>query len=105
MYLHYLVLRQRSQQAGKGKVKDKDALIAAVKAETQFGARLTYTNMIHSRPLLGKAFERRFKPYMKVLDGVPELKRDNKDIRAVGKPPTHEEVEKFWEEDRAALVK
>lgn len=105
MYLHYLVLRQRTQQAGKGKVKDKDALVAAVKAETQFGARLTYTNMIHSRPLLGKAFERRFKPYMKVLEGVPELKRDNKDIRAVGKPPTHEEVEQFWEEDRAALVK
>lgn len=107
MYLHYLVLRQRTQQAGKGKgkAKDKDALIAAVKAETEFGARLTYTNMIHTRPLLGKAFERRFKPYMKVLQDVPELKKDSKGVRSVGKPPTHEEVEKFWEEDRAGLVK
>jgi hypothetical protein len=107
MYLHYLVLRQKTQQAGKGKGKnrDKDAIIAAVKAEVAFGARLTYTNMIHSRPLLGKAFERRFRPYVKILEGVPELQRDSKGLRAVGKPPTHEEVEKFWEEDRAVLVK
>src|SRR5262249_12835298 len=63
MYVHYLVLRQQTEAAGAGKDRaaNKKAILEAVRAETQFAGRLTYTNMIHSRPVLGKAFLRRFK--------------------------------------------
>jgi hypothetical protein len=102
MYLHYLYLRQRTQQAGKS--KDEKAILEAVKAETVFGGRLTYTNMIHSRPLLGKAFPRRFREFMRLLDKAPEAQSTRKGgWRQVGQPPTHEELERLWAEDKVAL--
>src|SRR5262249_50339170 len=57
MYFHYLMLRHRTAEAGavKDVSQNKQAILDAVRAETTFGGRLTYTNMIHSRPLLGKA--------------------------------------------------
>jgi hypothetical protein len=101
MYVHYLVLRQRTQKAAKG--KDDKASLEAVRAETQFAARVTYTNMIHSRPLLGKAFLRRFKAFETLLANVPEAQHDNKGWRKIGQPPTHAELEQLWAEDKAAL--
>jgi hypothetical protein len=101
MYAHYLLLRQRTQQAAK--TKDDKAILEAVKNETLFGARLTYTNMIHSRPLLGKAFLRRFKQFEKLLASVPEAQADNKGWRKVTQPPSHADLEQLWAEDKTAL--
>jgi hypothetical protein len=105
MYFHYLVLRHRTTEAGAGQgvSMNKQAVLDAVRAETTFGARLTNTNMIHSRPLLGKAFERRFKKFEALLKTIPEAQTANKGWRAVGQPPTHAEVEAFWEDDRTTL--
>jgi hypothetical protein len=105
MYFHYLMLRHRTTEAGAGKdvTRNKDAILEAIRAETVFGGRLTYTNMIHSRPLLGKAFDRRFKKFEVLLKAVPESQTANKGWRAIGQPPTHAEVETFWEADRTAL--
>jgi hypothetical protein len=105
MYFHYLMLRHRTTEAGAGKDihENRQAILDAVRAETTFGGRLTYTNMIHSRPLLGKAFDRRFKKFEALLKAVPESQTANKGWRALGAPPTHAEVEAFWEDDRTML--
>jgi hypothetical protein len=105
MYFHYLMLWHRTTEAGAGKDvnQNKQAILDAVRAETMFGARLTYTNMIHSRPLLGKAFDRHFKKFEVLLKAVPESRTANKGWRAIGQPPTRAEVEAFWEEDRTTL--
>ncbi len=102
MYLHYLVLRENTQKSLK--TKNDKAMLDAVRTETIFGGRLTYTNMIHSRPLLGKAFLRRFKPFEKLLAKVPEASTAGKGWRAIGQPPSHEELERFWAEDRLTLM-
>src|SRR5262249_10815496 len=101
MYAHYLLLRQRTQEAAK--TKDDKVILDAIRNETVFGARLTYPNMIHSRPLLGKAFLRRFKPFEKLLVNVPEAQAENKGWRKVGQPPSHAELEQLWAEDKTAL--
>ena len=73
--------------------------------ETVFGGRLTYTNMLHSRPLIGKAFQRRFRSQLALLGitdraGAPAY---GKDFRQLDEPPTHEELEKLWAADKTAL--
>jgi hypothetical protein len=55
------------------------------------------------RPLLGKAFDRRFKKFEALLQAVPESQTANKGWRAIGAPPTHAEVEASWEDDRTTL--
>lgn len=101
MYAHYLTLRYRLHQAEQS--GDPSAIIAAIKAETTFGGRLTHTHMIHTRPLLGKAFLRRFKRHEKLLEGVPEAREGGKGWRQIGEPPTSEELARLWEEDRQVL--
>jgi hypothetical protein len=105
MYLHYMVLRHETTTAGAGKnlAENKKAILDAVRAETQFAGQLTYTNMIHSRPVLGKAFLRRFKKFEALLEDVAEARKENAGWRAIGKPPTHAEMDALWEADRAIL--
>jgi hypothetical protein len=105
MYVHYLVLRQQTLAAGAGKdlVANRKAILDAVRAETQFAGRLTSTNMIHSRPVLGKAFLRRFKQFETILKDVPEAQKPNAGWRAIGRPPTHAELEELWSADREQL--
>jgi len=70
MYLHYLCLRQRLREAdARG---DDPAVLAAIEAETVFGGRLNDTNMTHARPLIGKAFPRRFRKHRGLLATLPE---------------------------------
>ncbi len=101
MYLHYLVLRHRLGEAEKG--KDPQAILEAIRQETLFAGRLTRTNMVHSRALLGSAFLRRFRRHEKILAGVPEAQSAGKGWRQVGDPPSREELDRLWEEDRALL--
>ena len=68
MYAHYLFLRYRLHKAEQA--DDRRQIVDAIKAETIFGGRLTNTNMIHSRPLIGKAFLRRFQKYQVLLTNV-----------------------------------
>jgi len=98
MYLHYLVLRLRVDEA-----KDEKSILAAIEAETVFGGRLTYTNMIHSRPLVGKAFLRRFKKHEKLLASVPGAQEGKGGWRQTGQPPDRAELEELWADDRSAL--
>jgi hypothetical protein len=105
MYMHYLLLRLRLEEvAASG---SRDAIVGAIKAETVFGARLMNTNMIHARPLIGKAFHRRFRDYMKYLEGMPEGEGPQgwgKGFRQVREDvPSRRELESLWEEDRAML--
>lgn len=101
LYAHYLLLRQKVDDADKA--KNEKAIVDAIREETVFGGRLTKTNMIHSRPLLGKAFLRRFKKFDKLLAGIPEAQHDGKGWRQVGEPPGAEELGRLWSEDKAAL--
>jgi hypothetical protein len=97
MYLHYLLLRWKVEQAaGSG---DRTALLHAVRQETEFGGRLTYTNMIHARPLLGKAFPRRFRRYADALGDLQQTES----WRTIGEPPDREELQQLWEADRRQL--
>lgn len=98
LYAHYLFLRHRLDEA-----KDEKAILEAIRAETVFGGRLMETNMIHARPLLGKAFLRRFRKYEKLLVGIPEAQEGPKGWRQAGPPPSREELERLWAEDKAAL--
>jgi len=104
LYQHYLVLRrQLDEAAARG---DRAAIVEGVKAETLFGARLMNTNMLHTRPLIGKAFARRFRPYMEHLAGLPEAGEDGagKGFRSVREDvPAPDELARLWEEDRRVL--
>ncbi len=103
MYLHYLVLRLRLEETAR--TDDRESIVRAVRDETVFGARLMNTNMIHSRPLIGKAFPRRFRDYMKYLEGLPEVAEGaNKGFRQVREDvPTRSELEQLWSDDRRYL--
>ena len=101
LYLHYLLLRRRVETAEAS--GDSKAVLDAIRAETEFGGRLTRTGMIHSRALLGKAFLRRFRKHAKLLESVPEAANWGKGWRRVGAPPTRDELESLWEEGRAAF--
>jgi hypothetical protein len=100
MYACYLWLRLKVWEAAAA--RNNAATLAAIKEETLFGGRLTDVNMIHSRALLGKGFERHFKPYASLLKGVPEAAEWNKGFRRVGPEPTHEELEKLWAQWKAS---
>lgn len=101
MYVHYLFLRYQVHMAeGAG---DQKLLRDAIQAETQFGGRLSDTNMIHSRALLGKAYFRRFRKHTEWLEKIPEASQANRGWRAVGVPPTPQEVDVIWIQDLKAL--
>lgn len=96
MYQHYLLLRWQLERAAA--TGDVEKIRAAIGEETTFGAQLTYTNMLHTRPLIGKAFERRFRPFVDLLkdhsDAMP-----NGPWRTIGTPPTRAELEQLWARD------
>lgn len=100
-YVHYLVLREKLEEAHRG--RDWEAIRAAIGAETVFGGRLTHLNIIHSRPLIGKAFPRRFRSWWDRLQEVPEAAEWGQGWRVVGEPPDSDELERLWGESRAYL--
>ena len=108
LYALYLSLRIKLDEAGQ--TGDTEAIRAAVQAETVFGARLLNTHMIHVRPLIGKAFHRRFKKYESQLKGSVEWPEGNS-MEAWGKGyrvpredvPDAAEIEKLWTETLAWL--
>lgn len=100
MYLHYLLLRYQLEQATAA--GDEQAILAAVEAETIFGGRLTYTNMIHTRPLLGKAFLRRFRRWEPLLEDHQPAQRGGP-WRQIGTPPDAEELDQLWAADKKLL--
>jgi hypothetical protein len=95
-YLHYLLLRYRLELAQA--TGQRDQILAAIRAETEFGGRLSDTNMIHTRALIGKAFPRRFRNFSTELEGI-----DTKEWRAVGVPPGAAELGRLWDGDRRLL--
>jgi hypothetical protein len=97
MYLHYLLLRTGVESAAAA--GDRQEILKAIGRETVFGGRLTYTNMIHSRPLLGKAFLRRFRDFEDLLTDLSETN----EWRRIGLPPDHAELNRIWSQDRAQL--
>ncbi len=102
MYWHYLYLRHGLDQAAKG--AETNAIVSAIQAELEFGGRLTYSNMIHVRPLLGKAVLRRFKPYTALLAGRPEIQHEGQGWRKIGEPPSHAELDRLWQADRKRFL-
>lgn len=111
LYAHYLLLRLELEEAAK--TKDRAKILQAIENETTFGSRLTYTNMIHTRPLLGKKFYRRFRKYSKYLEGTPEYpKNDREAVRKASQVgyrkvrediPAHAEIDKLWSADKKKL--
>lgn len=99
MYIYYLRLRHEVWDLGNS--GNDRAIIDAIKREVEFGARLTNTNMIHTKPLLGKAFMRLFKEYEPLLKVVPESQQSESGWRKpVETPPTHAELEELWAEGK-----
>lgn len=101
MYTHYLLLRyqlHKAEQAG-----DAQQILQAIKVETTFGGRLTNTNLIHSRPLIGKAFLRRFRKHEDLLADIEEAQRAGKGWRQIGVPPEPDELETLWSGDKAEM--
>jgi hypothetical protein len=100
LYALYLALRFDLEDAAKR--RDREAIVHAVREETVFGARIMRTNMIHTRPLIGKAFHRRFKAYRHYLQGLPEWPQDPTDGWSEGfrttrqDVPDAEEIERLW---------
>jgi hypothetical protein len=108
LYALYLSLRIKLDETAK--TGDRDAIVKAIEAETVFGARIMRTNMIHTRPLIGKAFHRRFKAYESQLKGLPEWPEGNsmdgwgKGFRSPREDvPDAAEIEKLWAEASAWL--
>ncbi len=101
MYVHYLFLRYLLHQAEQS--GDARQIIDAIKAETVFGARLTDTHMIHTRPLIGKAFLRRFRKHEALLTDVADAQRSGRGWRQIGQPPDAAELERLWSQDLRAL--
>lgn len=101
MYAYYLVLRNKVWEAAAR--KDNAAIVEAIKNETLFGARLTNTSMIHTKPFLGKAYMRLYKDHEQLLKNIPESQQEEKGWRAPGEAPTHAELEKLWAEGKKYL--
>ncbi len=101
MYLHYLLLRYQLAEATQ--TGNQQQILDAIQAETEFGGRLTYTNMIHTRPLIGKAFLRRFRQYAEMLESVPDAQQSGRGWRQVSRSPSEKEIEGIWQQDLAAL--
>ena len=101
LYLHYLHLRWRLELAESA--GGEQAVLDAIRAETVFGGRLTRTGMVHARPLIGKAFLRRFREHAEILENVPDAAKWGSGWRQVGEPPTREELQTLWQEDAALL--
>jgi hypothetical protein len=101
MYGHYLLLRYRLEQAKRS--GDQERILEAIRNETVFGSRLTRTHVIHTRPLLGKAFLRRFRDFASLLEKVPEAKEAGAGWRRITQPPDPDELEQIWAEDKRAL--
>jgi hypothetical protein len=111
LYAHYLFLRTRLADAAGA--RDRERVREAVREETVFGARLMNTNLVHSRPLVGKEFYRRFLPYREYLEGTPEWPRGGRGAvqkaagqgyrRARTDVPDAAELNHLWEEDKRAL--
>ena len=101
MYAHFLLARIQLEQATAR--QDRAGILAGIEAETVFGGRLSDTNMVHARPLVGKAFPRRFRKYSDLLASLPEDLRDGGTWRHVGTPPTHAELERIWAADKKLL--
>lgn len=95
-YLHYLLLRYRLELAEA--TGQRDPILGAIRAEAEFGGRLSDTNMIHTRALIGKAFHRRFHNFSAQLEGI-----DTTEWRSVGAPPDAAELGRLWEGDRQLL--
>lgn len=101
LYLHYLVLRHRLEEAvRRGNERE---ILDAIREETVFGGRLAFSNLVHARALLGKAFLRRFKAFEKLLAPVPEAQQESKGWRQVGEAPSAQEIEQLWAADRQSL--
>lgn len=100
MYQHYLLLRHELEQVAA--TDDAAKILAAIGEETSFGGRLTYTNMIHTRPLIGKAFERRFRAHAELLKDHPAAQPGGP-WRTIGTPPQREELDKIWAADMKLL--
>ena len=98
IYAHYLTLRYRLHKAEEA--GDQGAIVQAIKAETIFAARLANTNLIHTRPLLGKAFLRRFKKHEELLSGIEEAQQSGRGWRTIREPPTRQELKILWAEDQ-----
>ena len=101
MYLHYLVLRYELEQAEA--TKDETEILAAIGRETMFGSKLTYTNMLHTRPLLGKAFLRRFRKHTELLEHHEPAQQREGAWRKVGQPPNRDELDEIWKADKKRL--
>lgn len=100
-YTYYLYLRWRVWEAVAA--GDEAAILAAIEAETRFGGRLTNTHVIHARPLIGKAFHRRFRGQMNLLQDIPEAQTWGEGWRSVGEAPSPETFEELWSQARAEL--
>ena len=59
--------------------------------------------MTHARPLIGKAFLRRFRKYEPLLATLPDQNREARLWRRLGTPPSHEELNQLWQQDKEFL--
>ena len=103
MYLHYLALRYQLEKAEA--TGDEEEILAAIGNETTFGAKLTYTNMLHTRPLLGKAFLRRFRKHAELLEDYAPAQQKTGPWREIAAPPSRAELDKLWSADKELFDK
>lgn len=99
MYIYYLRLRDEVWDTAS--TNNVEAKIEAIKKETIFGAKLTNTNMIHTKPLLGNTFMRLFKYYEPILKDILESQQRESGWRSpIETPPDYVELEQLWEESK-----
>ena len=111
MYAHFLKLVLARQEAGK--TKDREKIVAAIRDEATWASRLTDTGRVHSRPLIGKEFYRRYKAYQQFLIGEPEWPESTAEAvaAAAGRGcrelrhdiPTAAELDRLWVVDKKGL--
>jgi hypothetical protein len=101
MYAYFLWLRLNYWKAAAS--GDGETIVKAIGEKVSYNGRLTYTNMVHSRPLLGKRFERRYAAHMDLLRELPEAKEGGA-WRQVGTPPTSAELATLWARAKADLT-
>jgi hypothetical protein len=101
LYALYLLYRQKVKEAAA--TGDSSTIIEAIKNETVFGGKLANTNMIHAKPLLGKAFMRLFREYEPLLKDLPECQAEGTGWRQTGDPPTGRELEQLWDQGKKSL--
>jgi hypothetical protein len=101
MYMLAMYLRLREWEATQ--IGDPQQILDAIRDELTFSGRLIATNMVHTRALLNKRYNRLYRQHEQLWQDLPEM-QGKAGWRKVGTTPSRDEVNELWAQARTHLA-